>query len=652
MEVTLSAMQLPPSPASAVTVSSPVAIDGPARQYLRNHLLDLNLVSLDQQFSLTLHGVPILLSLAAATTAPPTRSTASPIRLTASTAVNVEVVTTTSDPVAASGSTLTTKPQQQHPIAGLDGPLSELRRLVSSALFRSHEYSALGLRPPRGALLYGPPGTGKTLLARAIAQETDCHLILVNGPEIVSKFYGETEEKIRAIFDQARAKAPTLVFLDEIDALCPSRDSSPSELEKRAVATLLTLLDGASLSGSSPNHDRVFVIGATNRANALDAAMRRPGRLDVEVEVGVPTPTARTAILQSCLATVRRHSVTADAARAVAEGMHGFVGADVAVVVREAGVQAVQRALAGGHGPESVCLDATDLADAAKRVVPSAMRESVVQVPDVKWADIGGNEHIKQALKESVEWPLKRADDFIRFGITPPKGILLYGPPGCSKTLVAKALANESKLNFLAVKGPELYSKWVGDSEKAIYQVFRKARAAAPSIIFFDEIDAIAGKRSQGDGQSVSDRVLSQLLNELDGVEPLVNVTVVAATNRPDLIDPALLRPGRIDRILYVGPPDQEARREILKLNTRTTPIAADVDLDQLAADLDGCSGAEVASVCQAAALCALERDLDAEVVDARDFGQALAGLARRITPEMLRFYDRYRSASRLTSLG
>ncbi|ORZ35821.1 P-loop containing nucleoside triphosphate hydrolase protein [Catenaria anguillulae PL171] len=643
-KVTLSPLHPSPPPARSVTLQPPpgVSITGPALAYVRNHLIDLHLVSPNQFITLSLQGAPTTCRISLVT--PSNRV----VSFTASTTLSI---------ASSSSSSTSSDPPKQAPataapvipLAGLDATLSSLTSLLSASLFHHSTYTSLHLRPPRGVLLYGPPGTGKTLLARHLAHSTQAHFTLVNGPELVSKYYGETEQRLKALFESARVNAPAIVFVDEMDALCPKRDGQGSELEKRVVATLLTLLDGASAEGDTQAWDRVFVIGATNRPNAIDEAMRRPGRLDVEVEVGIPGPNERALILHAVLAQTS-HAVSPAEVRALADKMHGYVGADVASVVREAGVRAVRRRVA--NPLSNLVISAADLGDAMQGIVPSAMRESVVQVPDVKWEDIGGNDHIKQALKESVEWPLKRANDFIRFGITPPKGILLYGPPGCSKTLVAKALANESQLNFLAVKGPELFSKWVGDSEKAIAQVFRKARAAAPSIIFFDEIDAIAGKRNSGESQSVTDRVLSQLLNEMDGVEPLVNVTIVAATNRPDLIDPALLRPGRIDRILYVGPPTQSARLEILRIQSRKMRLSPSINLASVAEELDGCSGAEVVSVCQAAALNALQRDRAAHQVEQVDFDKAVGGVARRITREMHEFYDGYRKGSRLVSIA
>ncbi|KAG0371330.1 spermatogenesis associated protein 5 [Gamsiella multidivaricata] len=600
------------------------------------------------------------------------------------------------------------RPYEQ--IGGLAAQIKAVREMVEIPLHNPQVFTQFGLRLPKGVLLYGPPGTGKTLIARTVAAATGAFLTVINGPEIISKFYGETEAKLRAIFELAADNSPSIIFIDEIDALCPKRDEAASEMEKRVVATLLTLMDGASEKKIlfttskfiSPDSDtapatvpRVVVMGATNRPNALDEALRRPGRFDREIEIGIPDANARAEILTALLKKIPNALTSAEVDH-LASISHGYVGADLAAVCREAGLKTINRVM-GKHrtteadnnmvetqtndlqqqfealtvsedsrpSPTSVSLvsqqeqddlkvSAKDMRLAMTDVKPSAMREIMIEVPKVLWSDIGGQTDIKQKLKESVEWPLQHPDAFIRMGIRPPKGILLYGPPGCSKTLMAKALATQAGLNFIAVKGPELFSKWVGESEKAVREVFRKARAASPSIVFFDEIDALTVKRGAGDdgGSSVADRVLSQLLNELDGIEPLVNVTVVAATNRPDIMDPALMRPGRIDRILYVSPPDLASRREILRLQIHGKKMACDtdVDIEELAAKTDGCSGAEVVALCQEAAMKAMEESLEIEYVSKRHFNQALAEMTRRITPEMIQFYDDFRMRSGLKS--
>ncbi|KAF8931971.1 P-loop containing nucleoside triphosphate hydrolase protein [Dissophora ornata] len=589
-------------------------------------------------------------------------------------------------------------------IGGLATQIKTVREMVELPLHNPQVFTQFGLRPPKGVLLYGPPGTGKTLIARTVAAATGAHLTVINGPEIISKFYGETEAKLRAIFELAADNSPSIIFIDEIDALCPKRDEAASEMEKRVVATLLTLMDGvsdkmvpseskAAPTGSSP---RVVVMGATNRPNALDEALRRPGRFDREIEIGIPDAKARAEILTALLKKIP-NTLTSAQIEQLASISHGYVGADLAAVCREAGLKTIHRVMGNSRRPEigrdsstldSQALDlqerfvaltvsdpslskadsvasqqeqddlmvsAEDMRLAMTDVKPSAMREIMIEVPKVLWSDIGGQAEIKQKLKESVEWPLQHPDAFIRMGIRPPKGILLYGPPGCSKTLMAKALATQAGLNFIAVKGPELFSKWVGESEKAVREVFRKARAASPSIVFFDEIDALTVKRGAGDdgGSSVADRVLSQLLNELDGIEPLVNVTVVAATNRPDIMDPALMRPGRIDRILYVSPPDLASRREILRLQIHSKKMACDtdVDIELLAVQTEGCSGAEVVALCQDAAMKAMEESLEIACVSSRHFNLALAEMTRRITPEMVQFYDEFRMKSGLKSV-
>ncbi|KAG0284370.1 spermatogenesis associated protein 5 [Linnemannia gamsii] len=590
-------------------------------------------------------------------------------------------------------------------IGGLSAQVKIVREMVEIPLHNPDVFTQFGLRPPKGVLLYGPPGTGKTLIARTVAAATGAFLTVINGPEIISKFYGETEAKLRTIFELAAERSPSIIFIDEIDALCPKRDEAASEMEKRVVATLLTLMDGVSdkiipaKSGTNPDENdrpaeeqkiapRIVVMGATNRPNALDEALRRPGRFDREIEIGIPNPIARAEILVALLKRIPNSLTTAEIDH-LASISHGYVGADLAAVCREAGLKTIHRVMSKQvksvegetldlqaqframsvsdstaattaqepvkETEDELMVSAEDMRLAMTDVKPSAMREIMIEVPKVLWSDIGGQEEIKQKLKESVEWPLQHPEAFIRMGIRPPKGILLYGPPGCSKTLMAKALATQAGLNFIAVKGPELFSKWVGESEKAVREVFRKARAASPSIVFFDEIDALTVKRGGGDdgGSSVADRVLSQLLNELDGIEPLVNVTVVAATNRPDIMDPALMRPGRIDRILYVSPPDLPSRREILRLQILSKKMAcdADVDIEALAEETEGCSGAEVVALCQEAAMKAMEENLQIEAVARRHFERALKGMTRRITPEMISFYDDFRMRSGLKSV-
>ncbi|NXT49907.1 SPAT5 protein, partial [Pluvianellus socialis] len=435
-------------------------------------------------------------------------------------------------------------------IGGLSSQLKTIRETVELPLKQAELFKTYGIPPPRGVLLYGPPGTGKTMIAKAIANEVGAHVTVINGPEIISKFYGESESRLRQIFAEASLRRPSIIFIDELDALCPKREGAQNEVEKRVVASLLTLMDGI---GSEDSEGQLLVLGATNRPHGLDAALRRPGRFDKEIEIGIPNAQDRLDILQKLLKKVP-HSLTAVELAQLADSAHGYVGADLAALCKEAGLYALRRAL--GKRPNlsdnevagSVVIAFNDFLQGMNDVRPSAMREVAVDVPKVSWSDIGGLEDVKLKLKQAVEWPLKHPDSFIRMGIQPPKGVLLYGPPGCSKTMIAKALAHESGLNFLAVKGPELMNKYVGESERAVREIFRKARAVSPSILFFDEIDALAVERGNSSGAgNVADRVLAQLLTEMDGIEQLKDVTILAATNRPDMIDKV-----RIDVLLYI----------------------------------------------------------------------------------------------------
>ena len=493
-------------------------------------------------------------------------------------------------------------------IGGLSDAIRKIREMVELPLKYPELFERLGVDAPKGVLLYGPPGTGKTLLAKAVANETNAAFFSISGPEIMSKYYGESEERLREIFRQAEENAPSIIFIDEIDAIAPKREEVTGEVEKRVVSQLLALMDGLKPRG------RVVVIGATNRPNALDPALRRPGRFDREIEIGVPNKQGRLEILQIHT----RGMPLADDVdlEYLASITHGFVGADLEALCKEAAMRALRRII-----PEidfeketipaevlnKITVTMNDFLEALKEVEPSAMREVLVEVPNVKWEDIGGLHDVKLELQEAVEWPLKYPELFEYMDARPPKGILLYGPPGTGKTLLAKAVANESEANFISIKGPEILSKWVGESERAIREVFRKAKQAAPSIIFFDEIDAIAPVRGSGLGDShVTERVISQLLTEMDGIEELRGVVVIAATNRPDIVDPALLRPGRFDKLLYVPPPDLEARKEILKIHTRKKPLADDVDLDDIAKRTEGYTGADLEALCNTAVMLAI----------------------------------------------
>ncbi|XP_023651707.2 ATPase family gene 2 protein homolog A [Paramormyrops kingsleyae] len=536
-------------------------------------------------------------------------------------------------------------------IGGLSNQLDIIREAIELPLKHPELFKSYGIPPPRGVLLYGPPGTGKTMIGRAIANEVGAHMTVINGPEIMSKYYGETEARLRQIFAEASQRRPAIIFIDELDALFPKREGAQNEVEKRVVASLLTLMDGI---GSEDHNGQLLVLGATNRPHALDPALRRPGRFDKELEVGVPGSAGRADILRKQLSCVPCR-LTEEELTALADAAHGYVGADLAAVCKEAGMLALRRVLGANphllddHAMDVVTITLEDLQLAMSVVKPSAMREVAIDVPRVQWSDIGGMGDVKLKLKQAVDWPLRHPEAFSRMGIQPPKGVLLYGPPGCSKTMIAKALANESGLNFLAIKGPELLSKYVGESERAVREVFRKARAVAPSIVFFDEIDALAVERgSSAASGGVADRVLAQLLTEMDGIEQLRDVTVLAATNRPDMIDKALMRPGRLDHIIYVPLPDAATRREIFRLQFRSMPIANDVNLDDLVIRTKKYSGAEISAVCREAALLALQDDIKAQSVTGRHFDGALAAVKPRIPDSLIQSYVRYQEQSGL----
>ena len=529
-------------------------------------------------------------------------------------------------------------------IGGLHEEIQRIREMVELPLRHPELFQRLGIDPPKGVLLHGPPGCGKTLLARAVANESDAHFIAINGPEIMSKFYGQSEARLREIFAEAEKEAPSIIFIDEIDAIAPKREEVTGEVERRVVAQLLALMDGLEGRGN------VIVIGATNRVNALDPALRRPGRFDREIEIGVPDKQGRYEILQIH---TRGMPLAKDVdLRKLAEITHGYTGADLAALCREAAMKALRRYLPEINLEEEVIpvevlekMEVTmeDFMNAYREITPTAIREVYIEVPTVRWEDIGGLEDVKKRLQEAVEWPLKNPNAFKRMGIKPPKGILLYGPPGCGKTLLAKAVATESEANFISIRGPEIFSKWVGESERAIREVFRKARMASPSVVFFDEIDALIPRRGMGYADSgVTERVISQLLTEIDGIAALEDVVIIAATNRPDILDPAILRPGRIDRMIYVPPPDEEARLKIFEIHTRNMPLAKDVDLKQLAKMTAGYSGADIEGVCREAAMNALRRDFNAKEVSWVDFEEALRTIGPSITPDMENWYKSF----------
>ena len=592
-------------------------------------------------------------------------------------------------------------------IGGLKDVIAKVREMIELPLRHPELFERLGIEPPKGVLLYGPPGTGKTLLAKAVANESGAYFISISGPEIMSKFYGESEANLRKVFEEAEKNAPSIIFIDEIDAIAPKREEVSGEVERRVVSQLLTLMDGLKSRG------KVIVIGATNRPNALDPALRRPGRFDREIEVPVPDRNGRVEILKihtrnmpieppftrenvlSALSRIEKKfkegkekeeieslkkeiekvyderkikeilktegknvypEILSELKNLLLEGLadrtYGYVGADLAALCKEAAMSALRRILPEIRKLkemeeipkellEKLVVTKEDFESALKIVQPSAMREVFVEIPKVKWEDIGDLREVKQQLREMVEWPLKYPKAFERLGIEPPRGILLYGPPGTGKTLLAKAVANESGANFISVKGPELLSKWFGESEQKIRELFRRARQVAPCIIFFDEIDALAPRRGYGIHEA-TERIVSQLLTEMSGIEETRGVVVMAATNRPDLVDPALLRPGRLDKIIFVPPPDEEGREEIFRIHTRRMPLADDVNLKELAKKTEGYTGADIEAICKEAALNSLRENVDAKEVKMKHFEEALKKIPPSITKEMVRFYKKF----------
>src|SRR5881296_3348747 len=501
--------------------------------------------------------------------------------------------------IAAEGETLRGVPQVAYEdIGGLASEIKKVREMIELPMRHPEIFEKLGVEAPKGVLLYGPPGTGKTLLAKAVANESNAHFISISGPEIMSKFYGESEARLREIFKEAKEKSPSIIFIDEIDSIAPKREEVTGEVERRVVSQLLSLMDGLEARG------KVIVIAATNRPNAIDPALRRPGRFDREIEIKVPDKKGRLEILQIH---TRHMPLQQDVdIERLAAVSHGFVGADLEYLCKEAAMKTLRRMLPelkleeDRLSPEvldKLIVTAEDFDNALKDVMPSAMREVYLETPDVKWSEIGGLEGVKKELQEAVEWPLKYPDLYKTIGYNMPKGILLHGPSGTGKTLLAKAVATESEANFISVRGPELLSKWVGESERGVREVFRRARQASPCIIFFDEIDSIAPTRGMGGGSMVTERVVSQLLTELDGIQALQGVVVLAATNRIDIVDSALLRAGRFDKVVIIPMPDKEARREVLKIHMKGKPIAKDVDVDTLVEMTVGFNGADLAAL-------------------------------------------------------
>ena len=525
-------------------------------------------------------------------------------------------------------------------IGGLDEEVQKVREMIELPLKHPEVFQQLGIDAPSGVLLQGPPGTGKTLLAKAVANEADAQFLSIDGPEIMSKYYGESEKQLREKFDEAREGEPAIVFIDEIDAIAPKRGDAGGEVERRVVATLLSEMDGLE------SRENVIVIAATNRAEAIDPALRRGGRFDREIEIGVPNKSGRKEILQIH---TRNMPLEDDVdLEEIAEKTHGYVGADLEALCKEAAMSVLREVIPEIDMDEEIPSEILEqlvvgraaMIDGMRNVEPSQMREVMVEVPEVSWDDIGGLQQTKDRLQEMVEWPQLYPDKFQEMGIEVPKGILMYGMPGTGKTLLAKAVANEANANFISIKGPEVFSKYVGESEEAVREIFKKARQVAPCILFIDEIDAIAPRRGGRSSDSgVGDRVVNQLLTELDGIESLEGVTVIAATNRPDMIDPAIMRPGRVDRNVEVEIPDEEGRRKIFEVHTRDMPVSDDVDLDELSSETEGFVGSDIESVCREAGMNALRSDIDTEEATMDDFREAIEDVRPTATKDNLEQY-------------
>jgi len=530
-------------------------------------------------------------------------------------------------------------------IGGLKEELRKVREMIELPLKHAELFERLGIDPPKGVLLFGPPGTGKTLIAKAVANEAGANFLSIQGPEIMSKYYGQSEERLREKFEEAQKNAPSILFIDELDSIAPRREEVTGEVERRVVAQLLTLMDGLTGRG------QVIVIGATNRDEAIDPALRRPGRFDREIEIGVPDREGREEILM-----IHTRGMPIEGSEEERDALlmelasltHGFVGADLAALAREAAMKTLRRYLPDidlekpipSDVLEKMRVTTEDFKNALKEAEPSAMREVLVEIPRVTWDQVGGLDEVKMKLREAVEMPLKDPDAFKRMGIRPPRGILLYGPPGTGKTLLAKAVATESEANFISIKGPEVMSKWVGESEKAVRMIFKKARQVAPCVVFLDELDAIAHRRGSDLDSGVGERVVNQLLTSLDGLESMEGVVVIGATNRPDMVDPALLRTGRFDRMIIVPIPDRKARLEILKVHTKEMPMDG-VDLEELAVELEGYTGADIEGLCREAAMIALREDRRAKKVTMVHFQEAMKVVHSSVDEETMKFYER-----------
>ena len=533
-------------------------------------------------------------------------------------------------------------------VGGIGQQLLKVREMIELPLKHPELFRRLGIDPPKGVLLHGPPGTGKTMIAKAVATEVNAHFKIINGPEIISKYYGESEKQLREIFDEASENAPAIIFIDEIDSICPKREEVSGEVERRVVAQMLTLMDGMQ------GRDNVVVIGATNRRDSLDPALRRPGRFDREIEIGVPDREGRNEIMD---VHIRGMPISEDFdVNWILDNTYGFVGADLAALVRESAMLALRRYLPEMDLEEETITPEVlekmevrmdDFKGAIKDIEPSALREIYVEIPKVTWEEVGGLEEVKDRLKESVEWPLTKPEQFKHFGIKPPRGIVLFGAPGTGKTLLAKAVANEAQANFISIKGPEMISKWVGESERAIREIFKKAKQSAPAIIFLDEFESIASMRSgsSSEGSDVSNRVVNQLLASMDGVDSLDGVIVIAATNRPEMIDPALLRSGRFERVLHIPPPDAEAREKIFNIHISGMPLSK-FSLKDIIGGLDGFTGADIEAVCREAALITMRANK--KKVTKAHFEEAISRVRPTVTHEMLQYYQKMEE--RLTS--